>query len=92
MTNEELISKYYDGNMQALYDLYEQNVGFIHSVAAAVAKDYKNYLRFSDTFEDLVQVGCLTFFEKLKAKNMTQQGQSADISYSPTSICNAGVY
>lgn len=26
MTNEELISKYYDGNMQALYDLYEQNV------------------------------------------------------------------
>lgn len=41
MTNEELISKYYDGNMQALYDLYEQNVGFIHSVAAAVAKDYK---------------------------------------------------
>lgn len=68
MTNEELISKYYDGNMQALYDLYEQNVGFIHSVAAAVAKDYKNYLRFSDTFEDLVQVGCLTFFEKLKAK------------------------
>lgn len=27
MTNEELISKYYDGNMQALYDLYEQNVG-----------------------------------------------------------------
>lgn len=54
MTNEELISKYYDGNMQALYDLYEQNVGFIHSVAAAVAKDYKNYLRFSDTFEDLV--------------------------------------
>ena len=68
MTNEELISKYYDGNMQALYDLYEQNVGFIHSVAAAVAKDYKNYLRFSDTFEDLVQVGCLTFFKKLKAK------------------------
>lgn len=51
MTNEELISKYYDGNMQALYDLYEQNVGFIQSVAAAVAKDYKNYLRFSDTFE-----------------------------------------
>ena len=48
MTNEELISKYYDGNMQALYDLYEQNVGFIQSVAAAVAKDYKNYLRFSD--------------------------------------------
>lgn len=46
MTNEELISKYYDGNMQALYDLYEQNVGFIQSVAAAVAKDYKNYLRF----------------------------------------------
>ena len=69
MTNEELISKYYDGNMQALYDLYEQNVGFIQSVAAAVAKDYKNYLRFSDTFEDLVQVGSLTFFEKLKAKN-----------------------
>lgn len=68
MTNEELISKYYDGNMQALYDLYEQNVGFIQSVAAAVAKDYKNYLRFSDTFEDLVQVGSLTFFEKLKAK------------------------
>ena len=53
MTNEELISKYYDGNMQALYDLYEQNVGFIQSVAAAVAKDYKNYLRFSDTFEGL---------------------------------------
>ena len=68
MTNEELISKYYDGNMQALYDLYEQNVGFIQSVAAAVAKDYKNYLRFSDTFEDLVQVGSLTFFEKLKEK------------------------
>ena len=68
MTNEELISKYYDGNMQALYDLYEQNVGFIQSVAAAVAKDYKNYLRFSDTFEDLVQVDSLTFFEKLKAK------------------------
>lgn len=68
MTNEELISKYYDGNMQALYDLYEQNVGFIHSVAAAAAKDYKNYLRFSDTFDDLVQVGCLTFFERLRAK------------------------
>ena len=72
MTNEELISKYYDGNMQALYDLYEQNVGFIQSVAAAVAKDYKNYLRFSDTFEDLVQVGSLTFFEKLKAKNANE--------------------
>ena len=41
MTNEELISKYYDGNMQALYDLYEQNVGFIQSVAAAVAKTTK---------------------------------------------------
>ena len=74
MTNEELISKYYDGNMQALYDLYEQNVGFIQSVAAAVAKDYKNYLRFSDTFEDLVQVGSLTFFEKLKAKKYDAGG------------------
>uniref|UniRef100_UPI0040285A9E sigma-70 family RNA polymerase sigma factor n=1 Tax=Ruminococcus bicirculans (ex Wegman et al. 2014) TaxID=1160721 RepID=UPI0040285A9E len=68
MTNEELIQKYYDGDMQALYDLYERNVGFIQSVAAAAAKDYKNYLRFSDTFDDLVQVGCLTFFERLRAK------------------------
>lgn len=41
MTNEELIQKYYDGDMQALYDLYERNVGFIQSVAAAAAKDYK---------------------------------------------------
>ena len=41
MTNEELISKYYDGNMQALYDLYEQNVGFIQSVAAAAQKTTK---------------------------------------------------
>lgn len=68
MTNEELIQKYYDGDMQALYDLYERNVGFIQSVAAAAAKDYKNYLRFSDTFDDLVQVGCLTFFERLRSK------------------------
>lgn len=68
MTNEELILKYYDGDTQALYNLYEQNVGFIQSVAAAAAKDYKNYLRFSDTFDDLVQVGCLTFFERLRAK------------------------
>jgi len=68
MTNEELILKYYDGDTQALYNLYEQNVGFIQSVAATAAKDYKNYLRFSDTFDDLVQVGCLTFFERLRAK------------------------
>lgn len=68
MTNEELIQKYYDGDTQALYDLYERNVGFIQSVAAAATKDCKNYLRFSDTFDDLVQVGCLTFFEKLRAK------------------------
>ena len=59
MTNEELISKYYDGNMQALYDLYEQNVGFIHSVAAAVAKDYNMSLGTN-----------IQFYRK--QKNMTQ--------------------
>lgn len=38
MTNEELIQKYYDGDKQALSELYEQNIGYLKSTAIAVLK------------------------------------------------------
>lgn len=39
MTNEEMIQKYYDGDDSMLEKLYNENIGFIHSIAkeAAVA-------------------------------------------------------
>ena len=33
MTNEEMIQKYYDGDDSMLEKLYNENIGFIHSIA-----------------------------------------------------------
>ena len=39
MTNEDLIQKYYNGDKQALSELYEQNIGYLKSTAMIVLKN-----------------------------------------------------
>ena len=46
MTNEELARRYYEGDEQVLELLYEQNRGFIISIAEDAAKDF-NCLQWS---------------------------------------------
>ena len=40
MTNEELILKFYDGDETILEKLYHKNIGFIRSIAKAVAVNF----------------------------------------------------
>ncbi len=71
MTNEELIRKYYNGDKQALSELYEQNIGYLKSTAMIVLKKF-GCCRFSDgklsaysqeMLEELIQTGSLVFIE-----------------------------
>ncbi len=79
MTNEELVRRYYDGDEQALELLYEQNRGFIISIAEDAAKDF-NCLQWSGDpkeryssytqpiMEDLCAEGAAEFIARIQRR------------------------
>lgn len=45
MTNEEMIQKYYNGDDSMLEKLYNENIGFIHSIAKESSVEFNCFYK-----------------------------------------------
>ena len=84
MTNEELARRYYEGDEQVLELLYEQNRGFIISIAEDAAKDF-NCLQWSGDpkekyssytqpiIEDLCAEGTAEFISRIQRREYEEE-------------------
>lgn len=79
MTNEELVCRYYGGDEQALELLYEQNRGFIISIAEDAARDFnclqwsgdpkERYSRYTQPImDDLCAEGAAEFISRIQLR------------------------
>lgn len=78
MTNEEMIQKYYDGDEGMLEKLYNENIGFIHSVAKESAVAFNCFHKKENRPQeltvytkeilcDLDSEGALAFFDCIQS-------------------------
>ena len=79
MTNEEMIQKYYDGDDSMLEKLYNENIGFIHSIARESAVAFNCFHKkenrpqeltvyTKEILNDLDSEGALTFFDCIQSR------------------------
>ncbi len=79
MTNEEMIQKYYDGDDSMLEKLYNENIGFIHSIAKESAVAFNCFQKkenrpqeltvyTKEILSELDSEGALAFFNCIQSK------------------------
>ena len=79
MTNEEMIQKYYDGDDSMLEKLYNENIGFIHSIAKESAVAFNCFHKkenrpqeltvyTKEILSDLDSEGALAFFDCIQSQ------------------------
>lgn len=79
MTNEEMIQKYYDGDDSMLVKLYNENIGFIHSIAKESAVAFNCFHKkenrpqeltvyTKEILSDLDSEGALAFFNCIQSR------------------------
>lgn len=79
MTNEEMIQKYYDGDDSMLEKLYNENIGFIRSIARESAVAFNCFHKkenrpqeltvyTKEILNDLDSEGALTFFDCIQSR------------------------
>lgn len=79
MTNEEMIQKYYGGDDSMLEKLYNENIGFIHSIAKEAAVAFNCFHKkenrpqeltvyTKEILSDLDSEGTLAFFDCIQSR------------------------
>lgn len=79
MTNEEMIQKYYDGDDSMLEKLYNENIGFIHSIAKESATAFNCFHKkenrpqeltvyTKEILSELDSEGTLAFFDCIQSR------------------------